>query len=618
MSRWAQEAASTVYAAFRLCFGRDDPCFITRLPADIFVDEIFPQLLVEELLRLRQTNKAFYLLTHEPTIWRRYMRRLHGIPLSQLRPTFQFNHPMANHEIEHLVTTACALERSWRSGFPNIRSVRILLTQYKVVDLKLVPGGKFLVASVKDRSNFRFFIMVYALDVMYGCRLLARLPTFFKVYDLQAKYLEHDGRPGIMISYTRRRFKYGPPQDVDISDYSHKHPIDTVYPLAYEACCVHMRLDSIEPLIRVGLKPQHRGEYMAAAREMESPFRDVLRYETDMEIHAPTLFETAGVPCIGFIEGPGKIQFIQLTDRQKATLQFTDFPGYVGMPHRIRAFRYLPCQHGLFVIRSISTAPGTAVIAFEFYDFPDAPGPHVFDALHGWECADTWNIDDEFVITDPEVPHKKMGPDHPDILPKEECPPTLWVFAPSKEPKGSAYWWFRPVQVQKQRDTEETRYHYMEVPARAQFHHNRYHHERALPGSERTLLLEIDKGITEATPLNKMRRFLWPAERFPQRYPTRQICEPITEVGEECVLAFTDVGTSQVVGDEVNSEGGLAAITWDENSGKVCLAAENGDQIRVCDLAPVVEPHRRLAYKWRQQLINPEAMHTKHQNINLA
>lgn len=138
------------------------------------------------------------------------MRRLQ-VPQTQLRPTFKFSQNSSNHEIEFLVTRACALDRSWRLNFPKVEKRRVLTTQYKIIDLKLLPGGKFLVASAKDRSNFRFYILVYALDIVYGSRLVARLPTFFKVYDLQARYMDYKNRPGIMLSYTRRRFKNGFP-----------------------------------------------------------------------------------------------------------------------------------------------------------------------------------------------------------------------------------------------------------------------------------------------------------------------------------------------------------------------------------------------------------------------
>lgn len=151
-----------------------------------------------------------YLLTHHPSIWKRYMRALQ-IPVTQLRPTFKFSEKSSNYEIEFLVTRACALDRSWRRNFPQVERRRVLTTQYKIIDLKFLPGGKFLVASAKDRANFRFYVLVYALDIMYGSRLLARLPTYYKVYDVQAHYMNHNGRPGIMISYTRRRFQHGTP-----------------------------------------------------------------------------------------------------------------------------------------------------------------------------------------------------------------------------------------------------------------------------------------------------------------------------------------------------------------------------------------------------------------------
>jgi hypothetical protein len=149
-------------------------------------------------------------LTHHPVIWKRYMRRLQ-VPVTQLRPSLKLAEKSSNYEIEFLVTRACALDRSWRRNFPKIERRRVLTTQYKIIDLKFLPGGKFLVASAKDRCNFRFYILVYALDIMNGSRLLARLPTYFKVYDLQAHYMDHKHRPGIMVSYIRRRFKHGAP-----------------------------------------------------------------------------------------------------------------------------------------------------------------------------------------------------------------------------------------------------------------------------------------------------------------------------------------------------------------------------------------------------------------------
>lgn len=180
---------------------------MTYSPSGRFV---VPSTAISRLNILLQTCKGMYLLTHHPFIWKRYMRRLQ-VPLAQLRPSFKFSEKSSNYEIEFLVTRACALDRSWRRNFPKVEKRRVLTTQYQIIDLKFLPGGKFLVASARDRSNTRFYILLYALDIMNGSRLLARLPTYFKVYELQAHYMKYSGRPGIMISYTRRRFQNGAP-----------------------------------------------------------------------------------------------------------------------------------------------------------------------------------------------------------------------------------------------------------------------------------------------------------------------------------------------------------------------------------------------------------------------
>jgi len=291
------------------------------------------------------------LLTHEPFIWKRYMRRLQ-VPLTQLRPTFKFSEKSSNYEIEFLVTRACALDRSWRRNFPKVESERVLATQYKIIDLKLLPGGKFLVASAKDRCNYRFYILLFALDLMHGSRLIARLPTFFKAYDLQVQYMDYRSRPGIMVSYTRRRFQNGAPIkyilplhylsfvltktiSVDISDYSHKTPIDFNHPLLYEACCVHMDLENIERAIWPTMHPwASREKYLGMARSLPKPFCDILRYQTVAEIHHPSLFLVDDEPCFGFVLGNQSIRITRLwteAAHPSVTMQFHDYPGYEGL-----------------------------------------------------------------------------------------------------------------------------------------------------------------------------------------------------------------------------------------------------------------------------------------------
>lgn len=75
--------------------------------------------------------------------------------------------------------------------------------------MKLLPGGKYLLASVRDLSNQRYFVTLFSLDHPKGSRAIARAPTEVKAYDIQAKYTKYRGKHCIMVAYLRRRFLNG-------------------------------------------------------------------------------------------------------------------------------------------------------------------------------------------------------------------------------------------------------------------------------------------------------------------------------------------------------------------------------------------------------------------------
>jgi hypothetical protein len=202
-----------------------------------------------------------------------------------------------------------------------------------------------------------------------------------------------------------------------------------------------------------------------------------------------------------------------------------------------------------------------------------------------------------------------MGNDHPDPHPREECPPTIWAFASLDEQKGSAYWCFRPEPINDWDPEPKFLYKCTELADQPRIHLNSKYSERALPGSERTLLYEFDKALTDGQPIIKMRRFFWPEDRFLRRYPTKEVCYPVrVEIPEEdpTYFAFQDIDTTDIFSEKINNDGGLTAITWDETSGRVALTSDNADDIYIWDLAPVLEPHHRLAYRWWFNLIDPE------------
>ncbi|KAG6815453.1 hypothetical protein H0H92_003322, partial [Tricholoma furcatifolium] len=76
MSAWASKVLQ----------GRSQPSRAATLPQDIFVLGIAPYLRIEDVIALRRVNKHWFHLTHEPSIWRKFMTEI-NLPLPPPRPT---------------------------------------------------------------------------------------------------------------------------------------------------------------------------------------------------------------------------------------------------------------------------------------------------------------------------------------------------------------------------------------------------------------------------------------------------------------------------------------------------------------------------------------------------
>ncbi|EEB93285.1 hypothetical protein MPER_08084, partial [Moniliophthora perniciosa FA553] len=79
----------------------------------LIIDEIFTYLSIEDIMRLRRVDKAFFLLTHDPLIWRRFLERL-NLPIPPIRPNFRYTLEATDFEIEQLVTKAVRADDNWR------------------------------------------------------------------------------------------------------------------------------------------------------------------------------------------------------------------------------------------------------------------------------------------------------------------------------------------------------------------------------------------------------------------------------------------------------------------------------------------------------------------------
>ena len=151
------------------------------------------------------------MITHEPIIWKRFLESRMNVDIPQIRPSLDYTAESSGFEIEALVVHAAQVATAWSCvDAIDLNSHRCLESHLEVVDIKIVPGGNFIIASVRDRSNLRFYLIVYVLDTKRGSRALARFHIPHKAFDLQAQYLDRNGHQGIMISYTTRKFSGHP------------------------------------------------------------------------------------------------------------------------------------------------------------------------------------------------------------------------------------------------------------------------------------------------------------------------------------------------------------------------------------------------------------------------
>jgi hypothetical protein len=301
-----------------------------------------------------QVSKLYYYLTHTPIIWKRFLR-LVNIPLPPLPPTPRYRLSELDFEAERLVFRALSLDNNWRSFAPKTYRSQRLTVYNQVLAMKVLPGGKYLVASVGDSEGHRYAIIVYVLDhPTRGSVALAKTPTKSKAYNLQAKYMTWDEVQGISIAYIRRKFKSNKRCEyvsIDIyrilcsltdlisvnpSNYGHRTEIDPAMPLIYECICLHIALDALE-----ALGDPKNTLTIREISEQPPPFREMARIRSSRALDHPSLVEDRGKPMLTVVKKPDEIVIKDLTTRVISTLKCERFVPETIHVSSVRAF-YTP------------------------------------------------------------------------------------------------------------------------------------------------------------------------------------------------------------------------------------------------------------------------------------
>ena len=150
-------------------------------------------------------------MTKRTTVWKRFIPRLQSLqhPFASLPPTWKYNaREITSLELERLVTRAISLDNNWRGDNPKIYKELHCSTFDQVLDMVLLPGGHYLVTSVRDRSK-KFSIVVWAMDHPATGRPspIVFRQTMVRAYHLQAKYMSIHGRKSLCIAFLRKRHK---------------------------------------------------------------------------------------------------------------------------------------------------------------------------------------------------------------------------------------------------------------------------------------------------------------------------------------------------------------------------------------------------------------------------
>ncbi|KAJ3559570.1 hypothetical protein NP233_g11232 [Leucocoprinus birnbaumii] len=606
-------------------------CFFLRVPLLVYLDHVFPCLAVEDVICLRRVNKAFYLITHEPSIWLRFLSRMNHHPVIYLRPTFDYTNPDTYYEAEQLVTRTISLDDNWRDSNSKVITRMLFETHYEVLEMSLLPGGKYMIASVKDKSSYRYYLMLYILDHPSGPAAIARIPTHAKTFHLQTRYMKYNGTWGIVITCTRRRFANGGPLNINLSELSHEHPVD-VPPYFTEVLVYFTSMEVLEEISDPNLvwgSPEHIQKVQA---HPGGPFRLCTTLEVaEGEIQDIATFDNDGTPWIAVVTRDTYISFFSCGPQRQIILKCADHPGFWAQT--IKGILPLPKQKQILVVRQCIELENEEW-AIELYDFPTEHA--IQTPTHYIIVRSDLPPDSLLKVRISEPLFFEPSPNFPKL--QTQPLPPLSIYFESRNPYGLMHYSLWPmyeptadggvkyipkyiVDPTPPANGTTPEWAYERDVARTHYAHQTCHVTdpqvvHILPGNYRAVYYTTSEDDRRASPsIMRLRRYHSP-ETQKIEYPVRPEDNSSAFMRtERPYLPSGLYGTIDIKpqDDDVFSKG-VNAVAWDESIGRICIAVEGELGIRILDMAMNVEPDNRFA-GWKQQMsqeiVEQDCWHTK-------
>ncbi|KAM5538424.1 hypothetical protein V8D89_008026 [Ganoderma adspersum] len=325
---------------------------------DVILDNILPNLDLKDILAVRQVSDQMRQCSHQPAVWKRIVASTeHRLP--PVPPTARYSLAnLSRFEVERLLTRSVSLPTQWDQDQPRCMRRWEIDAQRKVLEMALLPGGQYLVASVKDRNPTRHSIEVFASDFHYSMGFpFARFNTPTKAFHLRVKYLTFHGQPGIVIAYIRRDYR----RDKFKNEFDvNRIPPDSDWfssKVKCECAVLHVPLKSLDHLFNNDA-PWNVREYRTRARQQPRPFQVLTEITSRARMSVPVIDEDRhGNPFVAVLKHPDRIVYKNLDGGLGCTMYCEPHPTYDELPHAIMAFTFLRCQHQFLLIRRAGDDP---------------------------------------------------------------------------------------------------------------------------------------------------------------------------------------------------------------------------------------------------------------------
>lgn len=425
------------------------------------------------------------------------------------------------------------------------------------------------------------------------------------------------------------------------TEFEHRH--DVVGGFDYNTAVLYVNLNMVEWLKQPDIDHTHPS-YQEFLLRVPNPFRELGMVNSPFEITQTSTVEWNGKHWVSFIALPHELHFVNVLDPQEhiiAALRGHQSDEWRDFPHRLRAFRVYPNQDDMVVVRTIGLRSHTPaqlqrlatptptrgpiipsggereIHLIEWYKLPIATRGVISLSCTTRYLFDKNKTVNKFVISDLGWPNRnKVSEEHPTL--KHTLggpPPPVSIFMELARPYGIEHHQIFPTQI-FQPPTTERPGHYKYLFDHTSFPmHTTYtdpHRPKVLPGSESALVCLIREGDITSTPrLEKMRRYMRSGNIGPEYLPDYAIREeddpacPVTRRGKRLPLptgtqVYADFTAASPIVEEINANGGLRTIAWDETTGRIVMASDREKFMRIVDTAAGVIPSGRTEH-WKRQ-----------------